>query len=87
MDSVREGMRGPWRLRWGAILAGAVVAIAAAWAGELLGTLIALIEPGESSAWAWLGGILALAATLVGAFAGGWLAGRRPASAIATDVD
>lgn len=70
--SERRGMG----LRWGAVLAGAVVAVATAWAGELLGSLLGLIEPGESSAWGWMGSVLALAMVVLGAFAGGWIAAR-----------
>lgn len=73
MVAVREGGIG---LRWGAIFAGAVVAMATAWVGELMGGLLGLIEPGESSGWSWAGGLLTLAITLVGAFAGGWIAAR-----------
>ena len=74
--STREGS---WRLRWGAVLAGAVLAIASSWTGELLGGLLALIQPGESSAWGWLGSIVALAMTVAGAFAGAWVAARSAA--------
>src|SRR5690606_28881235 len=76
MVTMRERWGRDWRLNWRAILAGGVLAIGAAWAGELLGGLLSLIEPGESSAWGWLGGILALGMTLAGAFAGGWIAAR-----------
>jgi len=64
------------RLRWGAVFAGAVLAIAGYWTGELLGSLISLIEPGESSAWSWLGSILGVALAMGGALAGGWIAAR-----------
>ncbi|WP_373046185.1 hypothetical protein [Vulgatibacter sp.] len=63
-------------LRWAAIFAGTVLAVATAWTGELLGSLIALIEPGESSAWGWLGGIVTLGMVVVGALVGGYVAAR-----------
>jgi hypothetical protein len=75
--STREGS---WRLRWGAIFAGAVLAIATSWTGELLGGLLSLIQPGESSAWGWIGGIVALAMVMAGAFAGAWVAARTAAA-------
>lgn len=65
-----------WRLRWGAIFAGAAVAIAVGWTGELLGGLLAMIEPGESSGWGWFGGLVTLAMLMLGTFAGGFLAAR-----------
>jgi MFS family permease len=79
--SERRGVQ----LRWGAVLAGAVVAVATAWAGELLGSLLGLIEPGESSAWGWLGSVVALAMVVAGAFAGGWIASRLAGARERTD--
>jgi len=70
--SARRGVQ----LRWGAVLAGAFVAVATAWAGELLGSLLGLIEPGGTSAWGWIGSLIALAVVVIGAFAGGWIASR-----------
>ncbi|MBI5545837.1 MAG: hypothetical protein HY901_18260 [Deltaproteobacteria bacterium] len=63
-------------LRWSGIFAGAVVALAIGWAGDLVGGLLAMIQPGESSFWGWLGGFITLAFVVTGAAIGGYLASR-----------
>lgn len=65
-----------WNLRWSGVFAGAVVALALAWTGELFGGLFAMLRPGESSGWAWLGGIVNLALLVIGTFAGGFVASK-----------
>lgn len=70
------------RLRWGAILAGAAIAVATGWTGELFGSLLSLIEPGESSAWGWLGGIVSAGLWVVGSLVGGYVAARVAGSTV-----
>lgn len=65
-----------WRLQWGAIWAGAAIAVALAWTGNLLGGLITLIQPGASSVWGWLGGIIQLLFWAAGGFIGAYVATR-----------
>lgn len=65
-----------WRLHWGALLGGAVIAVTIGWLGELLGGLFFLFTPGESSVWSWIGGLLTVAFWAGAAFAGGFVASR-----------
>jgi|GEM_PF-3250754 len=65
-----------WRLHWGALLGGAVIAVSIGWLGELIGGLFMLFRPGESSAWGWVGGLLTVIFWACAAFVGGFVAAR-----------
>ena len=65
-----------WRLHWGALLGGAVIAVSIGWLGELVGGLFMLFQPGESSVWGWIGGLLTVVFWAGAAFVGGFVASR-----------
>lgn len=65
-----------WRLHWGALLGGAVIAVSIGWLGELIGGLFMLFRPGESSVWGWVGGLLTVIFWAGAAFVGGFVASR-----------
>lgn len=62
------------RVPWGAIFAGAMVAIGGGWLGELFGGSLSL--GGGGAGTAWMAGLLSLGLLVVGALTGGWVASR-----------
>lgn len=74
MDGVSR--ESTWHLGWGGVLAGAAIAIACTWTGDLFNGMLSMFTPGESSGWAWIGSVIGLAALIFGAAAGGYVASR-----------
>jgi hypothetical protein len=66
------------RVSWGAILAGAICALAlqAMFTLLTLGLGLSLVEDGDASGAGWGGGLFFAFTALVSLFAGGWIAGR-----------
>lgn len=79
MERWEDEGRTAGRTPWGAILAGAVVAVGGGWLGELFGGSLSLGGGGEGTAW--IAGILSLGLLAAGALVGGWVASRLGAAA------
>lgn len=65
-----------WTLRWSGVIAGAAVAIAATWTGQLINGLFITFTPEGTSAWSWLGALVGLVAVVAGTWVGGYVAAR-----------
>jgi hypothetical protein len=74
MERWEDEARPASRVPWGAILAGAVVAVGGGWLGELFGGSISLGGGGRGATW--VSGILSLGLLVAGALVGGWAAAR-----------
>lgn len=74
MDGVSR--ESTWHLGWAGVIAGAAIAIACTWTGDLFNGMLSMLTPGESSGWAWIGSLLGLAALVAGAGIGGYVASR-----------